>query len=197
MCVCFCLGACAYSYSRVCVCGWDGVKGKTPPFDSLTTQCGQQKYWVLVAGLHFFFFFFVRGGFFFWGRESQMGATHMHFFFSRGNQNDWCYFSGNSIREKHMKWKCHLLSFFFFFFLKCELVLKIAHIHFDFRVKHCELWQNGGRKCWGQILACCRKKKIYNPASWGLSSAPDSLSDLHILYCSRSTLAEPLYLPPP
>lgn len=47
---------------------------------------------------------------------------------------------------------------FFFFFLKCELVLKIAHIHFDFRVKHCELWQNGGRKCWGQILACCRKK---------------------------------------
>ena len=60
--------------------------------------------------------------------------------------------------------------FFFFFFHKCELVLKIAHIQFDFWVKHCELWQNGGRKCWGQILACCRKKKKKkkkkkNPAS--------------------------------
>lgn len=125
MCVCFCLGACVYAYSCVwralwmCVCVYVGglVRGKNLPFDSLTTHCVQQKYWVLVAWLHFFCpQRFLKYNFS--GRGSQMGVTHMYFFFSRGNQNDWCYFSGNNIKEKHMKWKCHMLSFFFFFFRK-------------------------------------------------------------------------------
>lgn len=181
---------------RACVCGWDGVKGKTPPFDSLTTQCGQQKYWVLVAGLHFFFFFLSVEVFFFEAGKAKWEPLTCTFS-SREEIRMIDVIFQETASEKNT-WSENVTYYpFFFVFLRCELVLKIAHIHFDFRVKHCELWQNGGRKCWGQILACCRKKKIYNPASWGLSSAPDSLSDLHILYCSRSTLAEPLYLPPP
>lgn len=70
MCVCFCLGACAY----LCVCEsfkcvWVSSGEKNLPFDSLTTHCVQQKYWVLLAWLHFF----VLWGF--WNTTLQAGEA--------------------------------------------------------------------------------------------------------------------------
>lgn len=157
MCVCFCLGACAYSYSRVCVrVGW--CEGKNPSLWFTHHSVWPAEILSFSGRIAFFFFFFCPWRFFFL-RQGKPNGSHSHARFLLERKSEWLmlFFRKQHQRKTH-EVKMSPTILFFFFFLRCELVLKIAHIHFGFRVKHCELWQNGGRKCWGQILACCRKK---------------------------------------
>lgn len=101
MCVCSCLGACVYVY--LCVCGWVGVREKPALwFTHHHSLCPAE-----ILTFSGTIAFCLSAELF----EIQL-FTHMYFFFSWGNQSDWCHFSGNSIKEKPMKWKCHILSCF-------------------------------------------------------------------------------------
>lgn len=155
MCVCFCLGTCVHAYLKVCehfecVCESRkvGVRGKTCPFDSLTTQCVQQKYWVLVAGLHFRPLRFSKYSFL--GIGSRMGVTHVCFFFSWGNRSDWCYFSGNGINE-NVTYQCVFFRGWTSFKNSKHSVWRLD--------KTQSANETAEEKCWGQILAHCTLKK--------------------------------------
>lgn len=89
----------------VCVCV--KIKLKKNSLHSLTTLV-QQKYWASVAQFlsssPTFSFCPLR----FWRKPD--GIARMYVFSLTGKENDWCYFSGNLIKDKHMKWKCHIFS---------------------------------------------------------------------------------------
>lgn len=159
MCVCFCLGACAYSYSRVCVrVGW--CEGKNPSLWFTHHSVWPAEILSFSGRIAFFFFFFLSVEVFFFEAGKAKWEPLTCTFSSREEIRMIDVIFQETASEKNT-WSENVTYYpFFFVFLRCELVLKIAHIHFDFRVKHCELWQNGGRKCWGQVLACCRKKNI-------------------------------------
>lgn len=153
----------------VCVCGL--VFEKNLLFDSLTTHGVQQKYWVLVAWLHFFCVCPQRGlKYTFSGQEAKWDSLTSFVFFSskRGYQNDWCDFSGNSIKGKHKTWKCH----FFFFFLKGS--------QHPVWLLDKTLWALTERdeEMSAQICACCTPVFPRHKTAWVIYT-----------YCTRSTLA--------
>lgn len=164
-----------------CVGGWFGLREKPALWFTHHSLCPAEILSFSGMIAFFFLFFWVHWGFLkynFSGWGSQMGVTHMNIFFLlHARKSEWLMlFSGSNIEEN--TWlKNGILDLVSLF--KCEVVLKIARIQVGFCIQHCEPY-SGRRKCWGQILLCC--KRLHTSPS----SAVDSLSDLHVLYCSRS-----------
>lgn len=102
---------CMFQWRSMCVCEcfdcvrvWVGVREKLTLWFTHHSLCPAEI--LSFSGTIAFFFFFCPLRFLkhnFSGPASQMGVTHMYFFFLGGKEDDWFYFSGNTVKEKHMK----------------------------------------------------------------------------------------------